>query len=180
MHARQASLGKSLGALALLAAAACSQPLSSRVFDPGPVHEDRGAFPVGEIASFSGPAPEHALAFHRGFQRAIEECNRQGGIHGRRIELAVFDDRARAEEARLGGERLAAQIGAVAIACASDANGQKALLEGARGVPLVLERSVVPEHERGYEAGERLCRALERAKKLLPKEVGQALAEARP
>lgn len=179
MHARLVALGKTLAALGLAAAAACSRPLSTRFFDPGPVHEDSGSFPVGEVGSFSGPDAERALAFHRGFQRAIEQCNAQGGIHGRTIELQVLDDRGRAEEARLGAERLAMRIGAVAIACVSDANGQKALLEGARGVPVVLGRSVIPEQERGYEAGDRLCRALARATRILPKEVGQALASER-
>ncbi len=180
MCARQDALRKTLGWLGALALAGCSGAIAPRVFDPGPVSEETGAFPVGEVGSFSGTGAERALVFHGGFQRAIEECNARGGVRGRRIELQVLDDRGRAEEARIGAQRLAAEIGAVAIACASDENVHKALLEGARGVPIVLGRSIVPEKQRGYEAGRRLVIALEQATKILPKEVAAALASPRP
>ena len=176
MSARHASPGKrGLLACALLLAA-CSEPITPRIWEPGAVYEETGAFPVGEIASFSGSEGAAALEFHLGLQAAIDERNAAGGVRGRPMELVVLDDRGRPEEARLAAQRMAQQMGVVAIACSSGAACHHAAREGSGPVGIVLPRSVVPAAQRGREAAARLIAALERAKKILPKEVAEALA----
>jgi len=178
MARRQRSFPEAgLFALVLLCAA-CSGPIAPRIYDPGVVHEETGAFPVGEIGPFSGAQAAEALAFHRGFARALEECNARGGAQGRRIELRVLDDRGRPEETRMGVQRLSGPSGAVAIGCSSPAECLKAAREAAGELAIVPGADSGTPEERGYAAGRQLVAAFENAKKILPKEVGAELAAA--
>ena len=180
MARRHATIGKGFVRAAVLLLAACSGPIAPRVYDPGVVHEETGAFPVGEIGSFSGADPADAVAFHRGFARALEECNARGGAQGRRNELQVFDDRGRPQDARAGVMRMGGPNGAVAIACSSGAECLAAAREAAGVIPIVLAESGKTAEERGYAAGTRLVAAFESAKKILPKEVAAELARPYP
>ena len=56
---------------------------------PG-VFDDRVLF--GQSAAFSGPAAELGLGMKRGILAAFEEINRNGGIHGRTLQLVSRDD----------------------------------------------------------------------------------------
>lgn len=172
------SIGKRSVCAAVLLLGACSRPIAARVYDPGVVHEDTGAFPVGEIGPFSGPQAAAALAFHRGFARALAECNARGGTQGRHIELQVFDDRGRPEDARAGVQRLAGPNGAVAVCCCSDEACLKAAREAAGELPVVPGGGGQAPEERGYATGRELVAAFERAQRILPKEVAAELAAA--
>ena len=180
MARRHTTIGKGCVSIAVLLFAACSGPIAPRVYDPGVVHEETGAFPVGEIGSFSGTGAADALAFHRGFARALEECNAKGGAQGRHSELQVFDDRGRPEDVRAGVLRLGGPNGAVAIACSSGEECLKAAHEAAGLIPIVTAGSGKTAEERGYSAGQRLIAAFESAKKILPKEVAAELARPYP
>ena len=173
---RHTWFGKRSVCLAALFLAGCSEPLAPRVYDPGVVHEDRGGFPLGEIGSFSGPQGADALAFHRGFARAVAECNARGGAQGRPIELEVFDDRGRPEDTRAGVLRLCGPNGAVAIACSSSAECLKSAREASGELPIVAAAGGKTAEERGYATGSRLVAVFESVKKILPKEVGAELA----
>jgi ABC-type branched-subunit amino acid transport system substrate-binding protein len=180
MARRHTSIGKRIVCAAVLLLAACSGPIAPRIFDPGVVHEETGAFPVGEIGSFSGPAAAEARAFHNGFARSLEECNARGGAQGRPIELQVFDDRGRPEDTRAGVLRLSGPNGAVAVGCSSSAECLAAARAAAGVLPIVQGASGEPPEERGYSAGLRLVAAFESAKKILPKEVAAELARPYP
>ena len=56
---------------------------------PG-VYEDRVVF--GQSAAFSGPASQLGLGMKLGIQAAFAEANRNGGVHGRQLELTSLDD----------------------------------------------------------------------------------------
>ena len=56
---------------------------------PG-VHDDRVVF--GQSAAFSGPARDLGNGMRLGISAAFEEVNRNGGVHGRRLELVSYDD----------------------------------------------------------------------------------------
>ncbi len=172
------SIGKRSVCAAALLLAACSESLTPHIYDPGVVHEETGAFPVGEIGSFSGAQGAEALAFHRGFARALDECNARGGSQGRSSELQVFDDRGRPEDARAGVQRLVGPNGAVAIGCSSSAECIQAARAAAGVVPIVPGGSGRTAEERGYAAGRELVAAFESAKKILPREVAAELAAA--
>ncbi len=57
--------------------------------DPG-VSDERILF--GQSAAFSGPAQELGISMRLGIQAAFHEVNREGGVHGRRLELTSLDD----------------------------------------------------------------------------------------
>ena len=178
MPRRMGMIGKRSVCAAVLLLAACSESLTPRYFDPGVVHEQTGAFPVGEIGSFSGPQGADARAFHRGFARALDECNAQGGAQGRKIELEVLDDRGRPEDTRAGVLRLSGPNGAVAVGCSSGTECLKAARAAAGVLPILPGGSGASAEERGYAAGRQLVAACENVKKILPAELGAELAGA--
>ena len=83
---------------------------------PG-VFEDRVIF--GQSAAFSGPAQELGINMRLGIEAAFEEANRQGGVHGRLLELTSRDDAYEPEaaivntQALIDDEQVFALIGAV-------------------------------------------------------------------
>lgn len=56
---------------------------------PG-VDDDRIVF--GQSAAFSGPASQLGLGMKLGIEAAFAEANRNGGVHGRQLELKSLDD----------------------------------------------------------------------------------------
>lgn len=83
---------------------------------PG-VFEDRVVF--GQSAAFSGPAQELGINMNLGIRAAFEEANRNGGVHGRTLELTTRDDSYEPEaaiantQALINDEQVFALIGAV-------------------------------------------------------------------
>ncbi len=70
---------------------------------PG-VFEDRVVF--GQSAAFSGPAKDLGNGMRLGIEAAFDEVNRNGGVHGRRLELVSFDDKYEPEAAIENTQRL--------------------------------------------------------------------------
>lgn len=83
---------------------------------PG-VFDDRVVF--GQSAAFSGPAQELGINMNLGILAAFEEANRNGGVHGRRLELVTRDDAYEPEaaitntQALIEDEQVFSLIGAV-------------------------------------------------------------------
>ena len=83
---------------------------------PG-VFDDRVVF--GQSAAFSGPAQELGINMNLGILAAFEEANRNGGVHGRKLELTTRDDAYEPEaaitntQALINEEQVFALIGAV-------------------------------------------------------------------
>lgn len=74
---------------------------------------------VGVIVSLVGPAAGVGIANHRGFQLAVEEINRSGGIKGRPIKLIVEDDAGNPARANTAATKLIHRDNVVAILGAS-------------------------------------------------------------
>ncbi len=104
---------------AILTGAAFAQSERSSSNEPSAtpgVFEDRILF--GQSAAFEGPARELGISMRAGIQAAFQEINRQGGIHGRRLDLRSLNDSyepdaAIANTRRLIVEDVFALIGAV-------------------------------------------------------------------
>ncbi len=81
------------------------------------VFDDRVVF--GQSAAFSGPAQELGINMNLGILAAFEEANRNGGVHGRKLELTTRDDAYEPEaaitntQALINDEQVFALIGAV-------------------------------------------------------------------
>lgn len=75
--------------------AAGDTPSASGTAEPDPdatpgVHDDTIVF--GQSAALSGPAKDLGDGMRLGITAAFEEANRNGGVHGRRLELVSLDD----------------------------------------------------------------------------------------
>ena len=69
----------------------------------------------GQSAAFSGPAQELGKNMRRGIQAAFAEANRQGGVHGRQLELQSLDDAYEPEAAIANTRQLIEQEGVFAL-----------------------------------------------------------------
>jgi ABC-type branched-subunit amino acid transport system substrate-binding protein len=52
-----------------------------------------GRILLGQSAAFSGPAAQLGIDLHAGAKLYFDSVNRQGGIHGRKIEIVTADDK---------------------------------------------------------------------------------------
>lgn len=68
------------------------------------VTKDRILF--GQSAAFSGPAAELGTHMRLGIGAAFDEANRNGGVHGRRLELVSLDDAYEPETAVVNTQQL--------------------------------------------------------------------------
>jgi branched-chain amino acid transport system substrate-binding protein len=92
-------LGLSAATLICLAFSGCKEPEPIR---------------IGFVAGISGRVADLGISGCDAVQMAVEECNRNGGIRGRRVQLLVKDDQQDPETARLAAADLIRQ-GVVAI-----------------------------------------------------------------
>lgn len=61
---------------------------------------------IGQSAAFSGPASELGTEMRSGAMAYFEHINKQGGVHGRRIELVAIDDGYEPERAAANTRKL--------------------------------------------------------------------------
>ena len=98
-----------------------------------------GRILFGQSAAFSGPAEELGTHMRLGITAAFAEANRDGGVHGRRLELVFLDDAYEPETAVVNTQRLIeehrvfALIGAVGTPTSRSA----APVASAAGIPYV-------------------------------------------
>jgi ABC-type branched-subunit amino acid transport system substrate-binding protein len=64
---------------------------------PRPAHAENGVFPerivLGQAAVFTGPAAQLGIQMRNGIKAYLDHVNSKGGVHGRRLELVIEDDR---------------------------------------------------------------------------------------
>ena len=80
--------------------------------EPG-VSDDRVLF--GQSAAFSGPAQQLGVGMKLGIEAAFHEANKQGGVHGRRLELLSLDDTYEPEAAITNTIRLIEELAVFAL-----------------------------------------------------------------
>jgi ABC-type branched-subunit amino acid transport system substrate-binding protein len=93
----------------------------------------------GQSAAFSGPAQELGRSMGRGIEAAFHEVNRDGGMHGRRLELLSLDDAYEPEAAIANTLRLIEEEAVFAlIGAVGTPTSRSALPEAAsRGIPYI-------------------------------------------
>ena len=126
--AKRRSLPPALGVLVLLAlvATGCaaesgsgpptsttlttSEPVAEPTGDATSTPESTGVFGdsvlFGQSAAFSGPAEELGKNMRLGIEAAFAEANRNGGVHGRRLDLVSLDDSYEPEAAVTNTQQL--------------------------------------------------------------------------
>ncbi len=113
MANRWGALGAGL-ALWTLGLVSCGPTLNASV-PAGPVVEEHKSILIGEYGSLSGSEATFGQSTHNGIQLAIDEVNASGGVLGRKIEVKVYDDQGKTQEAGTAVTRLITDDGAVAV-----------------------------------------------------------------
>ncbi len=92
-----------------------AEPLGDAAATPraGGVFEDSVLF--GQSAAFSGPAEELGKNMRLGIEAAFAEANRNGGVHGRRLDLVSLDDSYEPEAAVTNTQQLIDSDGVFAL-----------------------------------------------------------------
>lgn len=64
---------------------------------------------IGEVGSLTGSEAAFGISTRQGIELAIEEANAQGGVKGKKVEVRVYDDQSKPEEAASAVTRLISQ-----------------------------------------------------------------------
>lgn len=78
---------------------------------------------IGLLFSLSGPAASFGIPERDAVELIVSDLNAKGGINGRKIELAIYDDTTNPTEAARGATKLIREDGVVAIIGASTGSG---------------------------------------------------------
>ena len=87
----------------------------------GPTHplkangQDQATVTVGALLDLSGPDSSIGVSAYKAIRLAAEEINRQGGIKGRKLNIAVFDTKGQKDLLLLGAGKLQHEYGALAL-----------------------------------------------------------------
>src|SRR5699024_1311962 len=75
--------------------------------DTGAAGDDSdSAIKVGVIGDFSAGGADMGVAMRQGIEIAADEFNTEGGVDGREVELAFYDDEGDAQKATTGARHL--------------------------------------------------------------------------
>jgi branched-chain amino acid transport system substrate-binding protein len=78
---------------------------------------------IGLLLSLSGPAASFGIPERDAVELLVSDLNAQGGINGRKIELAIYDDATNPTEAARGATKLIREDGVAAIIGVSTGSG---------------------------------------------------------
>jgi branched-chain amino acid transport system substrate-binding protein len=100
----------SAGLAAALVAIGCEK--KQQTASPGPAPGPSTAAPasdgllIGEIGSLTGAQATFGISTRNGIEMAVDEANKAGGVKGKQIQVRVYDDQGRPEEAANAATRL--------------------------------------------------------------------------
>ncbi len=101
------------------------------------VYKDR--IDWGVMMDMSGPVAASQVPYTNGFQDYMRKINEAGGIHGRKVNVLVEDDRYDAARNRINYEKLANQTPVIGISGIGNSGAQVALMPAIKAgkVPIV-------------------------------------------
>lgn len=70
---------------------------------------------LGQSAAFTGPAAELGIQFHAGAKLYFDSINKQGGVHGRKVEILTADDKYEPELAAENTKRFTQKLNVFAL-----------------------------------------------------------------
>lgn len=105
--------------------------------------DEDNPYRIAVIGPMSGQSAEAGLAMRHGAALAVRQINLAGGIDGRGVALAVFDDRDDPARARVQAEAIAADPGIVGVIghWSPEASAAAAPVYERAGLPLILASS---------------------------------------
>lgn len=108
-------LWSTLRALPLLAAAACAGGAGQPRDGAPPPRPESDTILVGEYGSLTGSEATFGQSTHNGIMLAVDEINAAGGVNGKKIQIRVYDDQGKTQEAGTAVTRLITDDNVVAI-----------------------------------------------------------------
>jgi branched-chain amino acid transport system substrate-binding protein len=121
--------------LALGLASAMTAAWSFEAPDDG-VYKDR--IDWGVMMDLSGPTAANEVPWTNGVKAYIRKVNEEGGIHGRKINLLVEDDRYETSLVRVNYERLVTQTKVLAISGMGSSSAQASLMPQIKRGPVPI------------------------------------------
>ena len=95
-----------------VALAACAGGTETAAPEPKPASD---VILVGEYGSLTGAEATFGQSTHNGVMLAVDEINAAGGVNGKRLEIKVYDDQGKSQEAGTAVTRLITDDKVVAI-----------------------------------------------------------------
>lgn len=137
---------------------ASRQPISGSEAQ-GPT-QAQGPTRVGIITSLTGPAAAFGQAHKNGYAIALDEINRAGGVRGRPLEIAYYDDQSKPDQAVQGVAKLVNQEHVSLLLGAYSSESTRAIVPAIaqKKIPLLVPTAVADNvMETGSEWVFRLC-----------------------
>jgi branched-chain amino acid transport system substrate-binding protein len=100
---------------------------------------------IGLLLSLSGPAAAFGIPERDAVQVLVEDINKNGGVDGKKIELAIYDDTTNPTEAARGATKLIREDGVVAIIGSSTGSGSLAAgpIAAREKVPMLMPNATI-------------------------------------
>jgi branched-chain amino acid transport system substrate-binding protein len=101
---------------------------------------------LGEVGSLTGSEATFGISTRNGIELAINEANAAGGVKGKKLQVRVYDDQGKPEEAAQAVTRLITQDKVVLILGEVASSNSLAMAEKAQaaGVPMITPSSTNP------------------------------------
>jgi branched-chain amino acid transport system substrate-binding protein len=101
---------------------------------------------LGEVGSLTGAQATFGVSTRNGIELALKEANAAGGVKGKKLEVRVYDDQGKPEEAAQAVTRLITQDKVVIILGEVASSNSLAMAEKAQaaGVPMITPSSTNP------------------------------------
>jgi branched-chain amino acid transport system substrate-binding protein len=100
---------------------------------------------IGLLLSLSGPAAAFGIPERDAVQVLVDDINKNGGVNGNKIELAIYDDTTNPTEAARGATKLIREDGVVAIIGSSTGSGSLASgpIAAREKVPMLMPNATI-------------------------------------
>jgi len=109
-------------------------------------HKDAGSgnIKIGVITSLTGSQSAFGQAHKAGYQIALEEINAKGGINGKPVELSIYDDQSKPDQAVQGVSKLVDQNRVKLILGSYSSESTRAIVPVVtqKQIPLIMPTSV--------------------------------------
>lgn len=107
--------------------------------------QEKKPIKIGLLLSLSGPAAAFGIPERDAVQVLVEDINKNGGIDGKKIELAIYDDTTNPTEAARGATKLIREDGVVAIIGSSTGSGSLAAgpIAAREKVPMLMPNATI-------------------------------------
>jgi branched-chain amino acid transport system substrate-binding protein len=107
--------------------------------------QDAKDLKIGLLLSLSGPAAAFGIPERDAVQILADDINKKGGVNGRKIEIAIYDDTTNPTEAARGATKLIRDDAVVAIVGASTGSGSLAAspIAAREKIPMLMPNATI-------------------------------------